>query len=113
MTNATIKSSFLATPKSDILCNTEVQHGSPPFLQSEILTLQKMLKFLIAKMVDFRVAQNVDFGVARKLDFVIALVIVADTSPLKGSINPGEDLLAFGTQKPENFNDKNRIYLAF
>ena len=32
---------------------------------------------------------------------------------LKGSINPGEDLLAFGTQKPENFNDKNRIYLAF
>ena len=32
---------------------------------------------------------------------------------LKESINPGEDLLAFGTQKPENFNDKNRIYLAF
>ena len=32
---------------------------------------------------------------------------------LKGSINPGEHLLAFGTQKPENFNNKNRIYLAF
>ena len=32
---------------------------------------------------------------------------------LKGPINPGEHLLAFGTQKPENFNDKNRIYLAF
>jgi len=32
---------------------------------------------------------------------------------LKGSINPGEDLLAFGTQNPENFNNKNRIYLAF
>ena len=38
MTNATTKLRFCATPKSDILCNTDVQHGSPPFLQSEILT---------------------------------------------------------------------------
>ena len=35
------------------------------------------------------------------------------TALLKGPINPEEHLLAFGTQKPENFNNKNRIYLAF
>ena len=67
MTNATTKLRFCATPKSYILCNTEVQHGNLPFLQSEISAFfatkkfccKKMLKFLIAKMVDFRAAQNV------------------------------------------------------
>ena len=94
MTNATTKSSFLATPKSDILCNTEVQHRSLPFLQSEfqhflqqkLFVAKKNVEILIAKMVDFRVAvlhKISDFGVARKLDFVVALVIVADNSLLK------------------------------
>ena len=72
MTNATAKSSFLATPKSDILCNTEVaknaeisdcKNGRLPCCTS---VLHKMP----------------DFGVARQLDFVVALVIVADNSPL-------------------------------
>ena len=94
MTNATTKSSFRATPKSDILCNTEVQHGSPPFLQSEIST------FFATKIFCCKKCRNCcckngrlpcctsmlhkmsDFGVARKLDFVVALVIVADNSPL-------------------------------
>ena len=87
MTNTTTKSSFLATPKSDILCNTEVQHGSLQFLQSEISAFFVTNNFC-CKNVEISDCKNgglwcctsmlhkmFDFGVARKLDFVVALVV--------------------------------------
>ena len=49
MTNATTKLRFCATPKSDILCNTEVQHGNLPFLQSEISAFFATKKFCCKK----------------------------------------------------------------
>ena len=91
MTNATTKSSFLATPKSDILCNTntEVQHGNLPFLQSEISAFfatknfccKKCWNFWLQKWWTSVLHKMSDFGVVKKLSFVVASVIVADTSP--------------------------------
>ena len=89
MTNATTKLRFCATPKSDILCNTDVHHGSPPFLQSEILTFLQQ-NFFVAKNAEISDCKNgrfpcctsvlhkiYDFGVAQNLNFVVALVIAA------------------------------------
>ena len=93
MTNATTKLSFLATQKSDILCNTEIHHFCNQKFQH---FLQQ--KFFVAKNAEISDCKNgrlscctsvlhkmSDFGVARKLNFVAVLVIVADNSPLIGS----------------------------
>ena len=63
MTNATPKSKFCATPKSDILCNTKighfVQHETPPFCASQNSTFfatKKRIWFLSWK--NFRVLWN-------------------------------------------------------
>ena len=98
MTNATTKLRFCATPKSDILCNTDVQHGSPPFLQSEILTFLQQ-NFFVAKNAEISDCKNgrfpcctsvlhkiYDFGVAQNLNFVVALVIAAHKFLLSFSI---------------------------
>ena len=98
MTNATTKLRFCATPKSYILCNTEVQHGNLPFLQSEISAFFADIrqKSFVAKNVKISDCKNgglpcrtsvlhkmSDFGVAQNLNFVVALVIAAHKFLLK------------------------------
>ena len=41
------------------------------------------------------------------------LLLFLEICTLKGPVNPGEDLLASCTKKPENFNGENCIHLTF
>ena len=71
-----------------------MQHRSLPFLQSEISAFFATKTFCCknVEISDYKIGglpcctsvlhKMSDFGVARKLNFVVALVIVADNSPL-------------------------------
>ena len=85
MTNATTKLRFCATPKSYILCNTEIYHFCNQkfqhFLQQKSF-VAKNVKISDCKNGGLPCCTSVlhkmsDFGVAQNLNFVVALVIAA------------------------------------